>query len=277
MTAELSLFQQMTEELIGNVLYSCIEEKNRDYDQFTPGHAMGYIIAGDVQFFTAAGMVTHGAGSIGLAKRDLLIKTTKIPPPGGSFKSISMRFPQEVLQEYASTHHIRVTKPYAGSGLVALESNAFIRGFFDSLVPYFEAGQTFSEAMVRLKTQEAIELLLQHDPALKDLLFDFHAPYKVDLAEYMGRHFMFNVPLEKFARLTGRSLAAFKRDFGQRFGMAPGKWLQQRRLEEAHRLLLTDGRKPSDVYLDVGFENFSHFSYSFKKVYGQSPSALVRS
>jgi AraC-like DNA-binding protein len=276
MTAVLFLFHQMKEELIGNVLYSCIEEKNRDYEQFTPGVAMGYIVAGDVQFFTASGMVKHGAGSIGLAKKDLLIKTTKIPPPGRQFKSISMRFPPDVLQEYAAAHHIRVTKPYTGSGLVALEGNAFIRGFFHSLLPYFEEGQSLPESLLQLKTQEAIELLLRHDPALKELLFDFNSPYKVDLAEYMGRHFMFNVPLEKFARLTGRSLAAFKRDFGQRFGMAPGKWLQQRRLEEAHRLLQAEGRKPSDVYLDVGFENFSHFSFAFKKVYGRPPSAMAR-
>jgi len=267
----------MIEEVIGNVLYSCIQEKKRDYEQYTPGHAMGYILSGHVQFFTAAGMSTHGAGSMGLVKRDLLIRTTKIPPVGGPFKSISLSFPQEVLQDYAATHHIRVTKPYAGNGMMPLDGNAFIKGFFDSLLPYFEAGRAFSDTMVHLKTQEAIELLLQHEPALKDLLFDFHAPYKVDLEEYMGQHFMFNVPLERFARLTGRSLAAFKRDFGARFGMAPGKWLQQRRLEEAHRLLRTEGRKPSDVYLDVGFENFSHFSYSFKKTYGQPPSALVRS
>jgi|GEM_PF-3360782 len=40
------------------------------------------------------------------------------------------------------------------------------------------------------------------------------------------------------------------------------------------RLLVAGGRKPSEVYLDVGFENFSHFSYSFKKVYGRPPSAV---
>ena len=266
----------MIEELIGNVLYSCIQERKRENEQYTPGHAMGYIITGDVQFFTATGVSTHGPGSMGLVKRDLLIKTTKIPPPGGQFKSISLTFPQEVLQDYASTRRIRVTKPYTGNGMVPLDGNPFIKGFFDSLLPYFEAKQSFSDQMLILKTGEAIELLLQHDAELKQLLFDFHGPYKADLEEYMGRHFMFNVPLERFARLTGRSLAAFKRDFGQRFGMAPGKWLQQRRLEEAHRLLHAEGRKPSEVYLDVGFENFSHFSYSFKKVYGQPPSAVMR-
>jgi len=232
--------------------------------------------AGSVQFFTAGGVSTHGPGSMGLAKRNLLLKTTKIPPPGGEFKSISLHFSQEVLKDYAATHRIRVTKQYDGIGIHPLDGNPFIRGFFESLLPYFHARHAFSDTMLALKTNEAIELLLQHEPALKDLLFDFNEPYKVDLPDYMDRNFMFNVPLERFARLTGRSLAAFKRDFGRTFGMAPGKWLQQRRLEEALRLLQTEGRKPSEVYLDVGFENFSHFSYIFRKVYGRAPSAVVK-
>ena len=262
------------EELIGNMLYSCIQERKRDYEQFTPEHSMGYIIAGEVQFFTAMGTSTHGAGSMGLVKRNLLIKTTKIPPPGGEFKSISLHFSQEALREYAAAHDIRVTKPYTGIGMHPLDGNPYIRGFFDSLLPYFEHRRSFSDAMLAIKTNEAIELLLEHDPELKNLLFDFNEPYKIDLQEYMTRHYMFNVPLTRFAQFTGRSLAAFKRDFEKSFGMAPGKWLQQRRLEEAHRLIRVEGRKPSDVYLDVGFENLSHFSFSFKKAFGYSPSAV---
>jgi AraC-like DNA-binding protein len=264
------------EELIGNMLYSCIQERKREQEQYTPEHSMGYIIAGSVQFFTAAGMSTHGAGSMGLVKRDLLLKTTKIPPPAGEFKSISLHFSQQALKEYAATHHIGAIMPYTGIGMHPLDGSPFIKGFFDSLLPYFHARQPFSDTMLMLKTNEAIELLLQHDPGLKHLLFDFNQPGKIDLTGYMHRHFMFNVPLERFARLTGRSLAAFKRDFGKSFGMAPGKWLQQRRLEEAHHLMLTEGRKPSEVYLDVGFENFSHFSYIFRKAYGQPPSAIAK-
>ena len=260
------------EELIGNMLYSCIQERKREHEQYVPDHSMGCIITGSVQFFTAAGTSTHGAGSMGLVKRDLLLKTTKIPPPGGEFRSISLHFSQHALKEYAVTHHIAATKPYTGPGMHPLDGNPFIKGFFDSLLPWFDSRTPFSDTMLTIKTNEAIELLLQHDPELQHLLFDFQEPYKVDLAAYMHRHFMFNVPLERFARLTGRSLAAFKRDFGKDFGMAPGKWLQQRRLEEAHRLIQTEGRKPSDVYLDVGFENLSHFSFAFKKQFGVTPA-----
>jgi hypothetical protein len=47
------------------------------------------------------------------------------------------------------------------------------------------------------------------------VLANFEEPGKIDLADYMEKNFMFNLPLEKFAYLTGRSLTTFKRDFSK--------------------------------------------------------------
>jgi AraC-like DNA-binding protein len=34
-------------------------------------------------------------------------------------------------------------------------------------------------------------------------------------------------------------------------------------------------QKPSDVYLEVGFEDLSHFSFVFKKEFGKTPSEVA--
>jgi AraC-like DNA-binding protein len=142
-------------------------------------------------------------------------------------------------------------------------------------MPYFDPAAVLPKApLADLKTKEAVELLVRLNPDLKDFLFDFSEPYKIDLEAYMNKHYMFNVPTAQFAQLTGRSLASFKRDFEKVFQTSPGQWLQQKRLSEAHYLISQKGRKPSEVYLDVGFENLSHFSYSFKKAYGVAPSMI---
>jgi AraC-like DNA-binding protein len=94
----------------------------------------------------------------------------------------------------------------------------------------------------------------------------------VDLAGFMEQNFMYNLPLEKFAYLTGRSLTTFKKDFKSVFNDSPGRWLTAKRLELAHYQLSIQKRKPTDVYLDAGFENLSHFSFAFKKKYGYSPA-----
>lgn len=85
---------------------------------------------------------------------------------------------------------------------------------------------------------------------------------------------MFNLTLEKFGYLTGRSLTTFKRDFKKAFNSSPQKWIIQKRLELAHYQLSEKGRKPKDLYLEIGFENLSHFSFAFKKHFGYAPTEL---
>jgi AraC-like DNA-binding protein len=43
-------------------------------------------------------------------------------------------------------------------------------------------------------------------------------------------------------------------------------------LTEARHLIQIRHQKPSAIYLDLGFESLSHFSHSFKKKFGKSPT-----
>ncbi|RZJ85701.1 MAG: AraC family transcriptional regulator, partial [Chryseobacterium sp.] len=98
-----------------------------------------------------------------------------------------------------------------------------------------------------------------------------------DLEKFMLNNFHFNVPLEKFAQLTGRSLAGFKRDFQKAFDLPPRQWLLSKRLDTAKFLIESKHQKPTAIYLDLGFESLSHFSHSFKKKFGFIPSHLNKS
>lgn len=85
---------------------------------------------------------------------------------------------------------------------------------------------------------------------------------------------MRNITLEKFAEMSGRSLSTFNRDFRKIFQMSPHKWIKQKRLELARKLLISTSKKASDVYLEVGFEDLAHFSRSFKSYFGLNPSEV---
>ena len=52
------------------------------------------------------------------------------------------------------------------------------------------------------------------------------------------------------------------------------KWLTKKRLELAYYQLTEKKKKPTEVYLEVGFEDLSHFSYAFKNQYGVAPTQL---
>jgi AraC-like DNA-binding protein len=90
----------------------------------------------------------------------------------------------------------------------------------------------------------------------------------------MNRNYQFNVDIERFAFLTGRSISAFKRDFKKVFNDTPGRWLVRRRLQEAYFLINIKGKKPSEIYLELGFETLAHFSVAFKTQFSITATAL---
>jgi AraC-like DNA-binding protein len=257
-----------------NILYSCVSKKERSTEHFIEVHAVGYVVAGELHFVTKDGKQEVKTGTLGLAKRNQLIKASKIPPSDGEFRSINILLYPEILKRYSLEHGISARQRPPEEVFYEIPSDPVVKGFFSSLTPYFETPERLTPSLAELKTKEIIELLLTVNPALKNVLFDFSEPHKIDLEAFMQKNFMFNVSIDTMAKLTGRSRAGFKRDFEKTFGKSPGQWLKERRLQEAYHLIKYRGVKPSEAYLDVGFENLSHFSYAFKQAYGVNPSTV---
>lgn len=211
-----------------------------------------------------------------LISRNQLGTLTKTPPPGGYYETIVISLQEDLLRRIVLEEKLQADRKYIGPPNVLIPTNEFLQGYFQSIVPYARSsGASLTDEMGILKLKEGVKLLLFAMPELVNLLFDFSVPYKIDLEKFMLSNFHYNVPIEKFAQLTGRSLAAFKRDFLKTFGAPPRHWLQDKRLSEARHLIETKHQKPSAIYLELGFESISHFSSSFKKKFGMAPTALT--
>ena len=77
--------------------------------------------------------------------------------------------------------------------------------------------------------------------------------------------------LADLARRASLSPYHFLRTFKRVAGVTPHQWLLRARLREAARRL-TAGRQPvTDIALDVGFEDLSNFTRSFRAEFGTSP------
>lgn len=182
---------------------------------------------------------------------------------------------QDILRSISTEYDWRMEKSNTDITGLALESKGLLKNYIDSIKPYLDGGNEFNKALIDLKVKEAVIILIQLKPVLKDVLFDFSEPGKIDLEAYMNANYKFNVDINRFAYLTGRSLATFKRDFEKIYNTSPNRWLQHKRLDDAYYLIKEKGWKSSDVYLEVGFKDFSHFSFAFKKAYGVAPSRLI--
>ena len=92
-----------------------------------------------------------------------------------------------------------------------------------------------------------------------------------DLKEIMENNCLYNLELHEFARLCHRSLSKFKRDFYAVFHESPGRWLLQKKLDHACRLLRLTEKQILDVAYESGFVNHTHFDRVFKENFGVSP------
>ncbi|OUJ71055.1 helix-turn-helix domain-containing protein [Hymenobacter crusticola] len=259
-----------------NLLYARGHQKMQSSEHYFPDHALGIMLSGESHYFSNEGTFVMQEGTIGLLRRnELFKKLKKVGPTGEPPSLISLFLDQKTLQQYAADNGIPKQSTYRGNAMLDLTSNVFLKGFFDSLLPYIDQPKKLTAKMAELKTYEAIELLLQAGLSYQTFLFDFQEPHKIDLETYMNHNFKYNIPLASFAKLAGRSLSTFKRDFTKIFETTPEKWLQNKRLEQAHYLLSKREMRPSEVYLEVGFENLSHFSFAFKKTFGLTPTELT--
>lgn len=258
-----------------HILYSCYSHKSSEGEQFIAEHVFSCIISGGSEMYLNGKNYIFKAGDFRFLRRNQLTKYVKLPPAGGEYKSISISMDQNTLRSISEENNLVMDKRYTGENALILKSNPLFSNYVESLSPYLNSDTEISKGLTALKVKEAILILLETNPELKNILFDFTEPGKIDLEAYMNEHYRFNIDLNRFAYLTGRSLAAFKRDFDKIFNISPNRWLQQKRLDEAYFLIREKGLKSSDVYLEVGFKDFSHFSFAFKKAFGIPPSKLI--
>ncbi len=77
------------------------------------------------------------------------------------------------------------------------------------------------------------------------------------------------------AKKCNMSTSTFKRKFELTFGIPPKLWKRSVCLQTAYFNLRTGNYKVSDIVANIGYDNFSHFSYAFKKQFHSSPSQIA--
>jgi len=257
-----------------DIKLSCYEDKLFKTEVVFEHHMLVWFISGETKIIQADQNYLFKAGDIFLIPRNQLATIINYPKDGQPHKSVVMHLSIDRLREFYTNLNVK-PKVSATQKIRSFSKHPLLESCLASLIPYFDVQDKFPENIASLKITEAISVLRTIDKDIDNILANFEEPHKIDLSSFMEKNFMFNMPLEKFGYLTGRSLTTFKRDFHKRYNQTPQRWLTQKRLELAHYQLTEKNRKPVEVYLETGFENLSHFSYAFKKQFGLTPTELA--
>jgi AraC-like DNA-binding protein len=92
------------------------------------------------------------------------------------------------------------------------------------------------------------------------------------IISYIGDHYGDDLTLDHLAGWINLNKYYVAKLFKETIGMTVFDYIRKRRVLEAKRLLLFDKHKSvTDIGLDVGFKQLSHFSACFKQITGLSP------
>lgn len=260
--------------------YLCHVGKDKLCEDMVAEHTLVYVVSGEMDVFQPDGKTLHlHKGDAVFMRRNHKVRKDKHPYHGEAFNGLFLHLDTDFLKQMKKDKKIAIPQDVPDritrENVFPLGKHPFLDSLFKSLITYFNSNMYPSGDLMDSKLRETVFVLLQLRPELKPVLFDFAAPYKTSVRDFMEENFRSNLTVEQFAHFTGRSLTSFKKDFDDAFHITPQRWLTKRRLEEAYRLMMEEGGKPSEIYMEVGFKNLSHFSTAFRKEYGMSPTKMI--
>ncbi|MFT5821048.1 MAG: AraC-like DNA-binding protein [Crocinitomix sp.] len=182
-------------------------------------------------------------------------------------------FSEKVLKEFIEKHTNITALNKVDIPFFIIRNDAYITSYLNSLSTISDAPNIFMENLLSVKFEELMLYLVQKygrkfELYLHSLIGNESSPFKKIVESQIHS----NLKLEEIAFLCHMSLSTFKRHFISEYKASPGKWLKDRRLQKAKETLEQGKLKPSDIYLDFGYNNLSNFSIAFKNKFGVNPS-----
>jgi transcriptional regulator GlxA family with amidase domain len=125
-------------------------------------------------------------------------------------------------------------------------------------------GKRIGTATIYWRAQQKMRSSSWYDPIRKAVV-------------YLNDHLSEDVSIERLAAIANYSPAQFRRLFTKLMGQSPSAYIANIRINNAKVLLKTTGKRISDIAVEVGFFDHSHFIRTFRKLVGATPAEYRKS
>ena len=99
-----------------------------------------------------------------------------------------------------------------------------------------------------------------------------HSERLNDVLQFIKQNLSSSLDVSRLSKLACMSESHFHRSFKLAFGESPSVYIMQQRIGRAAQLLAKSEGSVAQISEQVGFRSLAHFSKTFKKLYGVSPS-----
>ncbi|MBB3128346.1 AraC-like DNA-binding protein [Paenibacillus rhizosphaerae] len=118
--------------------------------------------------------------------------------------------------------------------------------------------------------------LLRHDRrGLLERQDTSDAQLLLPILTYVDMHLGDKIELQNVSDLAHMSYSYFSKFFKKTMGVSFTEYVNQKRIQKAERLLLTENWSITNIAEDVGYENMAHFYKMFKRYNGCTPKEFV--
>ena len=235
-----------------------------------------YILEGDEQDLTKSGfLATKGTVILSLCGKTVDRSLSTIE--SGRLSAIVVHFNREVLQKVFDSQKPKFWKELdhpLKKDTSQEDATALVKAYFSCIAKFFEHKNVLSEEILVLKLKEIILLLLQTDEPsdLNIIIRSLFSDKTFSFREVIDSNLYEPLDLQRLAAMTNNSMASFKRKFNKMYDSTPAKYITQKKLEKAQRILAFSLSSIKEICYECGFNNPSSFSRMFKDQYGCSPT-----
>ncbi len=240
-----------------------------------------FFINGRSKLFTPTESLSLQSGDCMIMKCDNFVNDWDVNVDNSQSQIITFRLSPQVLEKIYNNKLPEIFSPSQNqviNAVIKITSSETLSEFIDHLTFYLDRPKVITEELLSIKLRELIFLLsnLTDNDMIKRALETLFLAKNYKLYEIIQSNLFTNLKLDDLAFLCGLSLSSFQREFKKIFGMPPAKYINQKRIEEAKKLLANTEIRISEVAFLVGFESLSHFSKVFSIANNMSPSKFQK-
>jgi AraC-like DNA-binding protein len=157
--------------------------------------------------------------------------------------------------------------------VLRVHHDELLESYYHSIQSYLSLSEKPLEQLLKLKLEELLLSLFSNKKHqdLTDYFISLCQNRKYHMSRVMEENFAYNLKLEDYAQLCHMSLSTFKKSFKQYYNTTPAVWLKNKKLYLARHHVLSSDLDISQISLECGFEDVSHFIRVFKQKHNLTP------
>ena len=191
------------------------------------------------------------------------------------YHSVLLFFSDEMVHNFIFNNNLQIHKKSDANYYKTCDYDMYINNFVSGLCQISNQETIFQKKLLQIKFNEIMLYLVdKYGPDFLESFSTKKNSYEQHFENVVQNNKLNNLHIDELAFLCNMSVSTFKRHFEKTYNSSPIKWFQEQRLAYAAFLLQTTASRPTDIYLETGFDSLSSFSKAFKQKYKITPTQL---